>query len=194
VFSYAVTSVRFLLVVVLGASAMGKLWNREALDELSRTLRTGLRLPMARSVSTGWVVIEGLTAVALIVPASLEYAAVLALVVLCCLTGGAAVLAAQHRGYACNCFGVGRSELGWPTVWRNGVLSVAAVFLAVAVRSPAGESAPAPVLLAAVLTVVIGAAMYSAARPLRILLAESRPARRATPPVSQKSAMSGGGR
>ena len=190
-FSYAVTSVRLVLVVVLGASAVGKLWNREALDELSRTLRSGLRLPLAGLVSTTWVALEGLTAVGLLLPQTLRYAAATAVVAFGCLTGGAALLVAQRRRYFCNCFGVGRSELSRRTVLRNGVLTGAAVFVVVGGRSPAASSAPAPVLLAAVLTVLLGAVLYLAAGPLRVLLAHPRPGRPRTGSVPPGAVLSG---
>lgn len=174
-FSYAVTSMRLVLVVVLGASAAGKLWNREALNELSHTLRSGLRLPLAGLVSTAWVVLEAVTAAGLLLPLTLGYAAALAVLVFGCLTGGAAMLVAQRRRYFCNCFGVGRSELSRRTVARNGVLTAAAVFVAVGARSSVAGSVPAPVLLAAVLSVLLGAVLYGAARPVRLLLATPQP-------------------
>jgi hypothetical protein len=194
VFSYAVTSVRFVLVVVLGASATGKVGNRKGLDELSQTLRSGLRLPMAGVVSRVWVALEALTALGLTVPPTLRYAAILAVIAFGCLTGGAALLVAQHRGFACNCFGARRAELSWLTVVRNSVLSAAAVFVAIAVQSPAGRSTPAPVLLAAVLTVAVGAALCATARPLQALLAHGRPKQPAAPARARESALSGGGR
>lgn len=154
-FGCAVTSVRFALAVVLGASAMGKLWNRKGLDELSRTLRLGLRLPMARLVTTGWLAIETATAVGLLLPTTFGYAAAMAVLVFSCLTVGAALLAAQHRGFSCNCFGVRGSQLSRRTVLRNGVLTGAALFVAVAAWSPGGGWRPAPVSPAAVLTLLL---------------------------------------
>ncbi|MEO7261722.1 MAG: MauE/DoxX family redox-associated membrane protein, partial [Jatrophihabitantaceae bacterium] len=169
---YAVMFVRCLLVLVLAASAIGKWWHRSELEEFGRTLRLGLRLPQARLVAGAWVAVEGLTALLLVLPLTVGHAAVLAVLEFGCLTAGAAVLVAQHRGFACNCFGTGHRLLSWRTVLRNGALTAAAMLLVAGLRLPAA-AAPAPVTLAAALTVGVGAVLAVQARPLRALLRHS---------------------
>ena len=187
-FSYAVTSVRCLLVLVLALSALGKLAHPSALTELGQTLRSGLRLPLARFVAVAWVGLEGITALALALPPTAGYAAVLAVAEFGCLTTGAALLVAQHRGFTCNCFGTGRSPLTWWAVARNGALTAAALLLALSLRlRPA--AVPAPVLLAAVLTVLLGAVLVWQARPLRALIEQA-----GAWPGTPRSALSGGPR
>jgi Methylamine utilisation protein MauE len=189
VFSYAVMSIRCLLVVVLAASAIGKVWHRPGLEEFGRTLQVGLRLPRARLVAGAWVAGEGFTAILLALPLTVGYAAVLAVGEFGCLTAGAALLVSQHRGYRCHCFGTGQSELSWWTVLRNGALTMAALLLAAGLRSPASAGS-APVLLAAALTVLVGGLLVWQARPLRALLEPPAAARR----VARGSALSGGDR
>jgi len=187
VFSYAVVSVRCLLILVLGASAIGKAWHRAALAEFGRTLQVGLRLPQARLVAGAWVALEGLTALALALPWTVEGAAVMAAAEFGCLTVGAAVLVAQHRGFACACFGARQSRLSWWTVLRNGTLTGAALLLAAGLRLWGAAAAPAPVLLAAVLTVLLGAGLVWQAGALRALLRQTgggRPSTRAAAPGS----------
>ncbi|HEY0165527.1 MAG TPA: MauE/DoxX family redox-associated membrane protein [Jatrophihabitans sp.] len=185
-------SVRCLLVLVLAAAALGKLWRRSELEEFARVLRVGLRLPGARLVAGAWVAVEGLTALGLALPLTVRHAAVLAVLEFGCLTAGSALLVAQRRGFACNCFGTGHSPLSWPTVLRNGALTGAAVLLAASLRMPAAQ-ASAPVALAAALTVLVGATLVSQARPLRALLERSSTRRRAGRAVESSSVLSGGG-
>lgn len=192
-FSYAVTSVRCLLVLVLALSALGKVRHRSALAQFGDTLRTGLRFPMARAVARAWVALEGATAVGLALPPTLGYAALVAVAEFGCLTAGAAVLVAQHRGFACNCFGSGRSQLTWWTVARNGALTAAALLLALALRLRA-PAVTAPVLLAAVLTVALSAVLVWQARPLRALIGQAGGWPRAGRSVTPRSALSGGPR
>ena len=186
-FSYAVMSVRCALILVLAASAIGKAWHRAALAEFGRTLQVGLRLPQARLVAGAWVALEGLTALALALPWTVDAAAVLAAAEFGCLTIGAAVLVAQRRGFACNCFGAKQSQLTWGTVLRNGALTGAALLLVAGLRLRGAAAAPAPVLLAAVLTVLLGAVLLWQAAALRALLRQSggwRPASRTAMPGS----------
>lgn len=189
---YAVMSVRCALVLVLAAAAIGKVRHRSELAEFARTLQVGLRLPQARLVAVAWVAVEGVTAIGLVLPATLEYAAVLAGGVFGCLTAGAALLVWKRRGFVCSCFGR-RSRLSWRTVLRNGGLTGAALLLVAALRLRGTAAAPAPVVLAAVLTVLLGAVLTWQAGPLRALLQQSG----AWPPavrVLPRSALSGGRR
>jgi hypothetical protein len=194
VFGYAVMSVRCLLVLVLATAAIGKLRRRSELAEFARTLRVGLRLPHARLVAGVWVAVEGGTAIALALPSTVGYAAPLAAAEFGCLTAGAAVLVSQHRGFTCSCFGTRRSELSWWTVLRNGALTGAALLLVAGLRSSAGSAAPAAVLLAAVLTVLLGAVLAGQAGPLRALLEQSGAWHPATRPAPPRSALTGGQR
>lgn len=191
-FSYTVMSVRCLLVLVLAAAAIGKLWRRSELEEFSRVLGVGLRLPRARLVAGAWVAVEGLTALGLALPLTVRHAAVLAVLEFGCLTAGAAMLVIQRRGFACNCFGTGHAPLDWRTVLRNGALTGAAVLLAAGLRLPAAAPS-APVTLAAVLTVLVGATLVGQARPLRALLGHSSTRRLTGRPVKSTSVLSGGG-
>lgn len=193
-FSFAVMFVRCALVLVLGCSSIGKLARRAELAEFARTVRVGLRLPQARLVASAWVAVEGLTAIGLALPATVGFASVVAVAVLGILTVGAALLVAQHRGFACNCFGIRRSQLSGGTVLRNGALTGAAMLLVVGLRLRGTAAAPAPVLLAAVLSVLLAAVLIWQAGPLRALLRQAefrRPVGRAVPP---RSVLSGGRR
>jgi hypothetical protein len=187
-------SVRCVLVLVLAVAALGKVWHRAELAEFGRVLHTGLRLPQARLVARAWIAVEGVTAIALVLPSTAGYAAVVAVGVFGCLTAGAAVLVAQHRGFTCNCFGTTRSQLTWWTVLRNGVLTGAALLLVAGLRLPGAAAAPAPVVLAAVLTVLLGAVLVWQARPLRALLEQSGAWPPAARGVRPRSALSGGRR
>jgi hypothetical protein len=187
-------SVRCALVLVLAAAAIGKVWHRSELAEFSRTLQVGLRLPQARLVASAWVAVEGVTAIALALPLTAGYAAVVAVGVFGCLTAGAAVLVSQHRGFACNCFGTRQSQLSWWTVLRNGALTGAALLLVAGLRLPGAATTPAPVVLAAVLTVLLGAVLIWQARPLRTLLEQSGAWPPATRTVPSHSVLSGGRR
>jgi Methylamine utilisation protein MauE len=181
VFGFIVLLLRCALVLVLAASSIGKLTHRSELAELTRTLRSGLRLPRAGLVTRAWVMLEGITAIGLALPATVGYASILAVGVLGCLTVGSGVLVAQHSGFACNCFGIRRSQLSWGAVLRNGALTGAAIGLVVGLRLRGAAAAPAPVLLAAVLTVLLGAVLIWQAGPLRALLRQAeirRPAAR----------------
>jgi len=175
VFSYVLMSVRCVLVLVLAVSTIGKLWHRSELAEFGRTLRVGLRLPRARLVAGAWVGVEGVTAIALALPRTAAPAAVLAAGVFGCLTAGAALLVTQHRGFACTCFG-SRSRLSWWTVLRNGALTAAAL------------------LLAAALTVLLGAVLIWQAGPLGVLLRQSGVRHPAGRPATPTSVLSGGRR
>ncbi|MEO6500689.1 MAG: MauE/DoxX family redox-associated membrane protein [Jatrophihabitantaceae bacterium] len=170
-FSYVLMSIRCLLVLVLAAAAIGKLRHRSELADFGRTLRLGLGLPKARLVAGAWVAGEGLTALGLALPLTVDYAATTAVLVFGCLTAGAAVLVAQRRQFTCNCFGAGHSPLSWRTVLRNGALTGAGALLVAGLRSSAAD-ASAPVVLAAVLTVLVGAFLVGQARPLRILFGQ----------------------
>lgn len=170
-FSYAVMSVRCLLVLVLAAAAIGKARRRSELAEFARILRVGLRLPRARLMAAVWVALEGGTAIALALPQTVGFAAPLAAAELGCLTAGAAVLVAQHREFACACFGAGQSQLSWWTVLRNGTLTGAALLLAAAPRLRDGYTVPTEVALAAVLTVLLGAVLVGQVLILRSLRA-----------------------
>jgi thiol-disulfide isomerase/thioredoxin len=171
-------SVRCLLALVLAAAAIGKARRRSELAEFARILRVGLRLPGARTVAAVWVAVEGGTAIALALPQTVGYAAALAAAEFGCLTAGAAVLAAQHRGFACACFGAGQSQLSWWTVLRNGALTGAALLLAAAPRLHDGYTVPTlEVMLAAVLTVLLGAVLVGQVLILRSL--------RASPPAGR---------
>jgi hypothetical protein len=194
VFSYAVTVVRCALVLVLASASIGKLAHRSELAEFARTARIGLRLPRARFVTGAWVALEGVTAVGLALPGTVGYASVVAVGVLGCLTVGAALLVVQQRGFACNCFGIRRSQLSWGTVQRNGALTGAAVLLVVGLRLRGAAAVPAPVLLAAVLTVLLGAALSWQAGPLRSLLRQSAIRHPAGPAAPPPSALVGGRR
>ncbi|HEX8092880.1 MauE/DoxX family redox-associated membrane protein [Jatrophihabitans sp.] len=188
-------SVRCALVLVLAISTIGKVWHRSELAEFGDTLRMGLRLPRARLVAGAWVAVEGITAIALALPVTVADAAVLAVGVFGCLTAGAALLVAQHRGFACNCFGAKQSRLSWRTVLRNGGLTAAALLLAVGLRLRGAAAAPpAPVLLAAVLTVLLGAVLIWQAGPLGVLLRQSAIRHQGSRPVTPRSALSGGRR
>ncbi len=178
-FSYALMLIRCLLGLVLIVAAIGKLWRRAELEEFSRTLRIGLRLPAARVAATLWAALEGLTAVLLALPLTVRLAAVLAAVEFGLLTAGAALLAAQRRDFTCNCFGTGHATITWRTVLRNAALTAAAVLLAAGLHWPAATTAP--VVLAAVLTVLVGAVLAGQAGPLRALLRQSATRRPAAP-------------
>ncbi|HEV2888206.1 MAG TPA: MauE/DoxX family redox-associated membrane protein [Jatrophihabitans sp.] len=184
---------RCLLALVLAASAIGKWWDRSGIDEFGRILRLGLRLPQARRVAGAWVAAEGVAAVLLAVPLTVGFAAVLATLEFGCLTAGAALLVAQRRGFSCTCFGSGRSQLSWWTVLRNSLLTVAALLLAAGLRQPAA-AAPAPVALAAVLSVLVGAVLVWQARPLGALVGQSLARHPATRPGPAGSALPIGGR
>lgn len=192
-FSYALMSIRCLLVLVLAVAAIGKVRNRSGLDDFGRTLRLGLRLPKARLVAGAWIAVEGLTAIGLALPPTVEYAAIAAALVFGCLTAGAAVLVAQRRQFTCNCFGAGHSPLSWRTVLRNGALTGAAMLLVAGLRSPAAAASP-PVVLAAVLTVVVGALLVGQARPLRALFGQFTDRPLDNRPVPPSSALTAGGR
>jgi hypothetical protein len=186
-------TIRCLLALVLAVAAIGKVRHRSELDDFGRTLRLGLRLPKARLVAGAWVTIEGLTAVGLALPLTVQYAAVAAALVFGCLTLGAAVLVAQRQEFTCNCFGTGHSPLSLRTVLRNGALTGAALLLVAGLRSQPA-AAPAPVVLAAVLTVLVSAALVGQARPLRALVGQFSGTsldNRAGPP---SSALPAGGR
>jgi hypothetical protein len=186
-------SVRCLLAVVLAVAAIGKVWHRAELAEFARVLRLGLRLPKAGLVAGAWVALEGLTALMLAIPLTVGYAAVLAVFEFGCLTAGAAVLVIQRRGFSCTCFGAGHSPLTWRTVLRNGALTLAAGLLVVGLRlQPA--AAPAPVTLAAVLTVLVGAVLVGQAKPLRALLGQFSAPRLADHPAPSSSVLPLGGR
>lgn len=191
-FSYAVMSLRCLLVLVLAAAAVGKLWRSAELEEFAHVLRVGLRLPKPKLVASAWVAVEGLTALGLASPLTVRHAAVLAVLVFGCLTAGAALLVTQRRGFSCNCFGTGHARLSWRTVLRNGALTIAAVLLAAGLRLPAAE-ASAPVALAAVLTVLVGASLVSQARPLRALLRQFSSRRPTGRPGESTSVLPSGG-
>jgi hypothetical protein len=191
VLGYAVTSVRFLLALVLAAAVVGKVRDAQARADFARTLRVGLRVPGARLVADSWLVVEGVTALALVWPPTAGYAAVLAVLVFGCLTAGTAVLVAQDRDFDCNCFGSGRSALSRWTVLRNGALTVAALLSAACLPLPAAR-ASAPVMLAAALTVLTGAVLAGLAWPLRALVGQLRPP--AARPLTRGSALPGGGR
>lgn len=192
-FSYALMSLRCVLVLVLAWAAIGKLWHRSELEAFARTLRVGLRLPMSRLVAGAWVVLEGLTAVGLALPPTADGAAVLAVLEFGCLTAGAWLLVAQRREFACNCFGAGHSPLSWRAVLRNGALTGVALLLAAGLRSPAAD-APAPVVLAGVLTVLVGAVLVGQARPLRALFGQFSTPRLSTRTAPPNSVLSFGGR
>lgn len=189
---YAVMSVRCLLVLVLAVAAIGKVRDRAELEEFGRTLEAGLRLPGSRLVARGWIALEGLTALLLALPSTVRFAAALAVLVFGCLTVGAAVLVAQRRQFTCNCFGAGHSPLSWRTVLRNGALTGAALLLVVGLRSPAAAT-PAPVVLAAVLTVLVGASLMGQARPLRALVGQFAGQPLDNQPVPPSSALTAGG-
>jgi hypothetical protein len=194
VIGYAVMSVRCALILVLAGSATGKVRRRAALAEFAHTLRVGLRLPRAELVAGSWVAVEGGTALALALPSTVAYAAVLAVGVFGCLTAGVAVLVSHHAGFACSCFGTRQVQLGWWTVLRNGGLTGAALLLVAGLRLRGAAAAQAPVVLAAVLTVLLGAVLLWQARPLRVLLEQSGawpPPTRVVPP---RSVLSGGRR
>ncbi|MEO7260344.1 MAG: hypothetical protein ABI047_03660, partial [Jatrophihabitantaceae bacterium] len=89
-------------------------------------------------------------------------------------------------------FGTGHARLSWRTVLRNSALTGAAVLLAAGLRLPAAV-ASAPVTLAAVLTVLVGATLVGQARPLRALLGQSSTRRLTGRPVESSSVLSGGG-
>lgn len=193
VFSYVLMTIRCLLALVLAVAAIGKVWNRSELDDFGRTLRLGLRLPKARLVAGAWVVVEGLTALGLALPLTVEYAAIAAALVFGCLTAGTAVLVAQRRQFTCNCFGAGHSPLSWRTVLRNGALAGAALLLVAGLRSPAAATS-APVVLAAVLSVLVGALLVGQARPLRALFGQFTGQPLDNQPVPPSSTLTAGGR
>lgn len=172
--SYVAMCLRLVIVAVLAGSALAKVWHRSALVQLGSTLQTGLRLPQGQLLASAWVVVEAITALALALPITARYAAVLAVPEFGCLTVGAALLVAQHRGFACHCFGITHAPLSWWSVLRNGTLMLAALLVAVAGWLPGSGSTPAPVLLAAALTVLVGAALALGAGPLRRLMARPR--------------------
>lgn len=193
-FSYAVVCVRCVLILVLAVSALGKARHRAALAEFSATLQVGLRLPQPMLVAGAWVALEGLTALGLALPWTVRYAAVLAAAELGCLTVGVAMLVAQHRGFSCNCFGTRQSQLSWWTVLRNGTLTAAALLLVAGLRLRGAAAAPAPVVLAAVLTVLLGAGLVWQAGALRALLRQSGVWHSDTGSVTLRSALLGGRR
>lgn len=186
-FSFAMMSVRCLLALALAAAAFGKLWHRSGIEQFALVLRLGLGVPQAVPVAGGWVAAEGLTALLLVLPPTVRAAAWLATAEFALLTAGAAVLVARRRGFSCPCFGNGDAPLSRRTVLRNAALTAAALLLALGLRLPQA-TAPAPVTLAAVLTVGVGVVLGRQAPALRSLigLAQRRPARR--------SALTAGGR
>ena len=192
-FSYALMTIRCLLVLVLAVAAIGKVRNRSELDDFGRTLRLGLKLPQAGLVAGAWVAVEGLTALGLALPLTAEYAAMGAALVFGCLTVGAAALVAQRQEFTCNCFGAGHSPLSRRTVLRNGALTGAALLLVAGLRSPAA-AASAPVVLAAVLTVLVGALLAGQARSLRALFGRFPGPSLGAPPVPPSSALPVSGR
>jgi hypothetical protein len=171
VFGYVLVSLRCLVIVVLAVSAAGKVAHRGALQEFERTLRQGLRLPRARLLAGAWVAAEAGTALLLVLPPTVGFAAVLAGCQFGCLTLGVALLVPQRQGFRCSCFGGSGSELSWWTVLRNGTLTLVGLLLAVGLRQPAA-AAPAPVALAAILSVLLGSVLAWQGRPLRALVGQ----------------------
>ncbi len=166
---FALMSVRCLLALVLAAAAFGKVRQRSGFEQFGTVLRLGLGVPHAGVVAACWVAGEGLTALLLALPATVRPAAALAAAEFALLAVGAGVLAARRRGFSCPCFGNGDAPVGWPTVLRNAALTAAALLLALGLRlGQAG--APAPVTLAAVLTVGLGGVLGWQAPALRSLL------------------------
>ncbi|HST49922.1 MauE/DoxX family redox-associated membrane protein [Jatrophihabitans sp.] len=165
-------AVRCLLALVLAAAAVGKVWHPAGIEQFGLVLRLGLGVPHASAVAGGWVVAEGLTALLLVPTATVRPAAALATAEFALLTAGAAVLVARRRGFSCPCFGNGNAPIGWPTVLRNAALTAAALLLVLGLRLPQA-AAPAPVTLAAVLTVGLGAVLGWQAPALRSLLEQA---------------------
>jgi hypothetical protein len=192
VFGYAMVFIRCLLVLVLAVSAAGKVADRVARQEFARTLQQGLHLPQARLLAGLWVTGEAVTALLLALPPTAGAAAVLATCEFGCLTVGVALLVAQRRGFRCSCFGGSGSELDRWAVLRNGTLTLAALVLAAGLRQPAA-TAPAPVALAAILTVLVGSVLVWQARSLRTLV-EGAAIRRPGTPSTTGSARVGAGR
>ncbi|MBV9821087.1 MAG: hypothetical protein JO144_02490 [Actinobacteria bacterium] len=178
-------TLRCLLIAVLAAAALGKLRHRAALEQFARVLALGLGLPRAKLVAGGWVAVEAVTALLLVLPPTARPAAVLATAELALLTAGAAVLVVRRTGLSCPCFGTGDAPLSRLTVLRNAALTGAALLLAIGLR--VRTSPPVPVTLAAVLTVLVGAALRWQAPALRALLPAGRGA-------SRQSVLAAGGR
>lgn len=173
-FGYALMTVRCLVIAVLAAAALGKLRRRAAREQFARVLELGLAMPRARLVAGGWVAIEAVTALLLALPMTTRPAALLAAGELALLTAGATVLVARRTGLSCPCFGAGDAPLNRRTVLRNATLTGAALLLAIS----SGPSVPAAGTLAAVLTVLVGAALRWQAPALRALLPAVRGASR----------------
>jgi hypothetical protein len=192
-FGYFLVSVRCLLALVLAASSLGKVRHPLGIEQFARVLSLGLGVPHARLVAGGWVAAEGLTALLLVPPSTVRAAAALATAEFALLTAGAAVLVAQRRGFSCPCFGGGQAPLSWWSVLRNAALTAAALLLAFGLRlSRAGT--PAPVVLAAVLTVAVGAVLCWQAPALRSLTGHARPGWTAGPEVPGPTLATGGRR
>ncbi|MFD6099499.1 MauE/DoxX family redox-associated membrane protein [Nocardiopsis flavescens] len=125
------------------------------------------RLPVRRfpatAASRAHIAVELLLGAALLagpwarVPALLAAALLFAAFTLLALYSARA-----EKAVACSCFGTARSALGWPHVWRNGVLAVlAAVGLVCAVTvGPAPPSSPGAAAVAAVAAVAVTAATF----------------------------------
>ncbi|HST49802.1 MauE/DoxX family redox-associated membrane protein, partial [Jatrophihabitans sp.] len=170
----------------LVVAAFGKVRHRSGIERFGLVLRLGLGVPQASLVAGGWVAAEGLTALLLLLPPTAAAAAALAALEFALLTAGVAVLVARRPGFSCPCFGNGDAPLGWRTVLRNAALTAVALLLAIGMRLP-GTSAPAPVTLAAVLTVLVGAVLSWQAPALRALIRQVRPA-------ASRSVLATGGR
>jgi hypothetical protein len=172
-FGFLLMSVRCLLALVLAAAAFGKVWHRAGIEQFALVLRLGLGIPHAVPVAAGWVAAEAITALLLALPATVRPAAVLATVEFALLTAGAALLVARRREFRCPCFGTADAPLSRRTVLRNAALAAAALLLALGSRLPQA-SAPAPVTLAALLTVGVGVVLGWQAPALRSLIERVR--------------------
>jgi hypothetical protein len=177
---YILMSVRCLLTLVLATAAFGKVRHRSGIEQFALVLRLGLGVPYAVLVAGGWVAVEALTALLLVLPPTVSMAAELATAEFALLTAGAAVLVARRRGFSCPCFGGGNAPLSRRTVLRNAALTAAALLLAFGSRLP---QTPAPVTLAAVLTVGVGALLGWQAPALRSLIGHVRHQVAASRPV-----------
>lgn len=127
---YLGVAVHSLIVLVFGVSAIGKLRNRRAFDEFTRTARTLLTAAVPwtpsrtqiRGIAGTVVAAELAIPVLVVVPPLTRYGQGLVLLLLTFFSVG--IAAAMRRGVrtSCRCFGASSTPLGPGHLIRNAVL------------------------------------------------------------------------
>jgi hypothetical protein len=146
--TYVALAAQALLLVTFALSVGGKLHRRSGPAEFTRSL-VSLRLfgwRTSKLVSPTVITTELVIVVALLVPATRQIGAALALALLGVFEIGIAMSIRRGAGASCACFGVARRPLGRLHLIRNAVLAAAA---GVAIVVHASDAAAGPAAVAA---------------------------------------------